>query len=219
MSLGSRVRVGGWICAKDLVLGPVCWVKMVHFWKPRQHAFWPSPECREPFSMLPRHALSCFMVWNAGVGPWWAATAEIFKGYGFKFHCLPTPTEHAKLLFTRQTSNVLSVTSEKLFQNMPLTTFSSFKSIKLVAQIGSPKHAPCAPRIELSFSCQKRGPKPDLHPRPPHLHHNVRNIIANTPGKLLAPEGSFWKSSFWQGFPPCPPGHLPSQTEYARVLS
>jgi len=30
------------------------------------------------------------MVWNAGVGPWWAATAEIFKGYGFKFHCLPT---------------------------------------------------------------------------------------------------------------------------------
>jgi len=91
---------------KDLVRGPVCWAKMVHFWKPRKHAFWPSPECREPFSMLPRHALSSFMVWNAGVGPWWAATAEIFKGYGFKSHCLPTPAEHAKLLFTRQTSNV-----------------------------------------------------------------------------------------------------------------
>jgi len=29
--------------------------------------------------MLPRHALSNFMVWNAGVGPWWAATAEILK--------------------------------------------------------------------------------------------------------------------------------------------
>ena len=57
-----------------------------------------------------------------------------------------------------------------------------------------------------AFPCQKGGPKPDLHPRPPHLHHNVRNIIANTPGKLLAPEGSFWKSLFWQGFPPCPPG-------------
>ena len=47
---------------KYLVRGPVCWAKMVHFWKPRQHAFWPSPECREPFSMLPRHALSSFMV-------------------------------------------------------------------------------------------------------------------------------------------------------------
>jgi hypothetical protein len=29
------------------------------------------------------------MVWNAGVGLWWAATAEIFKGCGFKLHCLP----------------------------------------------------------------------------------------------------------------------------------
>ena len=67
---------------KDLMRGPVCWAKMVHFWKPQKHAFWPSPECREPFSMLPTHTLSSFMVWNAGVGPWWAATAEIFKGYG-----------------------------------------------------------------------------------------------------------------------------------------
>ena len=25
---------------------------------------------------------------------------------------------------------------------------------------------------------------------------NVRNVIANAPGKLLAPEGSFWKSTF-----------------------
>jgi len=118
---------------KDLVREPVCWIKMVHFWKPRKHAFWPSPECREPFSMLPRHALPGIMVWNAGVGPWWAATAEIFKGYGFKFHCLPTPAKHAKLLFTRQTSNVLSVTSgvsqswqAAVFQNMPLTTFTNY---------------------------------------------------------------------------------------------
>ena len=46
---------------------------------PEYRAYWPSPEYREPFSMLPRHALSNFMVWNAVVGPWWAATAEIFK--------------------------------------------------------------------------------------------------------------------------------------------
>ena len=101
---------------KDLVRGPVCWAKMVNFWKPRKHAFWPSPECRKLFSMLPRHALSTFMVWNAGVGPWWAATTEIFKGYGFKFHCLPTPAEHAKLLFTRQTSNVPEHATDKSYQ-------------------------------------------------------------------------------------------------------
>ena len=76
--------------------------------------------------MLPRLALSSVMVWNAGVGPWWAATAEIFISYGFKFHCLSTPAELAKLLITRQTSNVHSVTSAALFQNMPLTTFSSY---------------------------------------------------------------------------------------------
>jgi hypothetical protein len=51
------------------------------------------------------------MVWNAGVGPWWAATAEIFISYGFKFHCLSTPAEHANLLITCQILNVLSVTS------------------------------------------------------------------------------------------------------------
>ena len=54
---------------------PVCWAKMVHFWKPWKHAFWPAPECWEPFSMLPRHVLSSIMVWNAGDGPWWAPTA------------------------------------------------------------------------------------------------------------------------------------------------
>ena len=75
----SKKKGGGNLPLKDLVHGPVCWAKMVHFWKPRKHAFWPSPECREPFSMLPRHALSSFMVWNAGFGPWWSATAEIKK--------------------------------------------------------------------------------------------------------------------------------------------
>jgi hypothetical protein len=30
--------------------------------------------------MIPRHALSSIMVWNTGVGPWWAATAvKMFK--------------------------------------------------------------------------------------------------------------------------------------------
>jgi len=56
--------------------------KWCNFWKPWKHAFWPSPECREPFSIRPRHALSSIMIWNAGDGPWWAPTAEIFKKQG-----------------------------------------------------------------------------------------------------------------------------------------
>ena len=32
---------------KDLLRGPVCWSKMVLFWKPWKHTFWPSPEYRE----------------------------------------------------------------------------------------------------------------------------------------------------------------------------
>jgi len=34
------------------------------------------PNCQETFSTLSRHALSSTMVWNAGVGPWWAATVQ-----------------------------------------------------------------------------------------------------------------------------------------------
>ena len=49
----------------------------------------------------------------------------------------------------------------------------------------------------------KRGvQKPDLDPRPPDLHQNVRNIIANTPGKLLAPEGSFFNPFSGRDFHP-----------------
>ena len=74
----KQKKGGGNLPLKDLVRWPVCWAKMVHFWKPWKHASWSPPECREPFIMLPRRALSSFMVWNAGVGPWWATTAEIF---------------------------------------------------------------------------------------------------------------------------------------------
>jgi hypothetical protein len=71
--------VVGKLPLKDLLRRPVCWASMVHFWKPWKQTFWPPPECREPFSMLPRHALSSIMVWNAGIGPWWVETAEIFR--------------------------------------------------------------------------------------------------------------------------------------------
>ena len=164
--------------------GPVCWAKMVHFWKPWKHASWPPPECREPFSMLPRHTLSSLMVWNAGAGPWWAATAEIFKIY----KSLISPSEHRLLRQTTpderynktQDKHIIVYIFNRAQQNnCDPKRFSGCRLIKT-----------------RTFSLTKGGTKPDLHPRPPDLHQNVPNIIANTPGKLLAPEGSFWKSTF-----------------------
>ena len=73
------------------------------------------------------------------------------------------------------------------------------------------------PDCKSHFSLPKGGPKPNLHPRPSD-HQNVPNMIANTPGKSMVPGRSFWKSTFWQGFPPCPLKHLPPQTECAGVL-
>ena len=126
---------------------------MVHFWKPWKHASWPPPECREPFSMLPRHALSSFIVWNAGVGPWWAATAEIFKGYGFKFHCLPTPAGPAMA---------------QLFQNMPLTTFIIHKTSR-ANRLPKPCTLCSSHRIELFPAEFERIPGPPPPPPPPGL--------------------------------------------------
>ena len=39
----SKKKGGGNLPLKDLEREPVCWAKMVHFWKPRKHAFWSSP--------------------------------------------------------------------------------------------------------------------------------------------------------------------------------
>jgi hypothetical protein len=73
------------------VRGSVCWAKMVHFWKPWKHAFWPPPECQEPFSMLLRHALSSIMVKNAGFGLWWAVTARFQKNISLWSYCSDQP--------------------------------------------------------------------------------------------------------------------------------
>ena len=109
----SKKMGGGNLPPKDLVRGPVCWAKMVHFWKPWKHASWPPPECREPFSMLPRHTLSSLMVWNAGAGPWWAATAEIFKIY----KSLISPSEQIPI-----------------WQTMPGELFNKTQIIKLMRE-------------------------------------------------------------------------------------
>jgi len=83
------------------------------------------------------------------------------KAMRFKFHCLPTPAKHAKLLFTRQTYNVLSTWHWQLLQ---------VKIKKTCRASRLPNHAPCsarAPRIESSFSRPKLSdyfldPRPDL---------------------------------------------------------
>jgi hypothetical protein len=81
--------------------GPVSWAKIVHFWKPWKHAFWPLPECQRPFSMRSRHVLFGIMVWNAGVGPWWAATAEIFKCHLLSTFAVDSFQGHNKPNLTR----------------------------------------------------------------------------------------------------------------------
>ena len=117
----SKQKKGGWIFAPKgkLVRGLVCWAKMVHFWKPWNHAFWPSPECREPFSMLPRHALSSFMVWNAGVGPWWQQQ--------LRFSALVSASEH-RLLWQRMPDELFNTTQPVRITREGLSIFVvSFK--------------------------------------------------------------------------------------------
>ena len=47
---------------KDKVRVPVCWAKIVHFWKPWKQAFWPSPECREP--PICSKGIPCQVLWS-----------------------------------------------------------------------------------------------------------------------------------------------------------
>ena len=48
--------------------GPNCWAKLVHFWKPWKHAFWPPSGCRESFSMLPSQGMPCQVLWSKMLG-------------------------------------------------------------------------------------------------------------------------------------------------------
>ena len=74
----SPSKEGAWAC----LLG-----KFGAFLETLENAFWPPSDCQETFSTLPRHALSRTMVWNAGVGPWWAATVK-------QHQALVSPSEH-----------------------------------------------------------------------------------------------------------------------------
>ena len=180
---------------------------MVHFWKPWKHAFWPPPGCRKSLSLLPGHALSSIMVWNAGDGPWWAATAEVN----------PNPCNiHTGLKHLFQWDQLIVCQSHSKSVKPHLQTYSSSSN--------SYRKNRFAPTWAVHFfhsfanSPAKGGPKLDRDPRPPDLHQNVPNIIANTPVKLMVPGRSFFKLSFWQGILPSTPGHLLPKTECAGVL-
>jgi hypothetical protein len=70
-------KKGGWKFASKGLGAWACLLgKFGAFLETLENAFWPPSDCQETFSTLPRHALSRTMVWNAGVGPWWAATVK-----------------------------------------------------------------------------------------------------------------------------------------------
>jgi hypothetical protein len=50
------------------------------------------------------------------------------------------------------------------------------------------------------------------------LNNKIVKLIAKNTPSCWHREGGFWKSTYWQIFPPCPPGHLPPQTDCAGVL-
>ena len=117
-----------------------------------------------------------------------AATADIFKS-----HQLATSHKRSiGSLGTIKTSKIFndnSPTKPRWATRVIAVDNYCYKCFKEpAAKTGSRIYAG---RKRLKFRCQKVGPKPDPDPRPPDLHQNVRNNIANTPGKLLAPEGSF----------------------------
>jgi hypothetical protein len=185
---------------KNWVRGPVCWAKMVHVWKPWRHTFWPSPECQKPFNMLSRQALSSIMVWIAGDGPWWAPAAEILKKQEYVLSCLATnPTWPDE--FVASILKIMTISpQEEPFQAMSSSCSKAFFTAHRKNQLGNPCILPKA--LNFTTSHAKGGLKPDLHPWPPDLNQKVPNIIADTLGKLMVPGRSFWKSTFWQGFPP-----------------
>jgi hypothetical protein len=129
--------------------------------------------------MLPRHAMSSIMVWNAGDGPWWAPTAEIKK-----FH----------LLSTSRRPLHQGAGQSKCGKSLCILLFWKYHSLP------------------------KGGPKSDLHPRPLDLCQNVPDNIANTPVDGTWEELLKLHCRNFQPISPCPPGHLPPQTECAGVL-
>jgi hypothetical protein len=98
--------------------------------------------------MLPRNALPSIVVCNAGLGSWWAVTAEVFN-----CHLIST----------------LAVDSSSASQS---SLFQQHKRHSL--QKTRPVSVKCGKSLcNSQFPCQKGGPEPDLHPRPPDLHWNA----------------------------------------------
>jgi hypothetical protein len=135
--------------------------------KPGITIFWPSPECWKPFSMLPRHALSSIMVWNAGDGLWWAPTDEIKKtsGSAQPLRAQSCSTNNSRRIFNE--TEPLRLTREA---NSYILVRITNMLIKFSKRDATPNGSAVVPDRKWHFSLPKGGPKPDLHPRTPDLH-------------------------------------------------
>jgi len=138
---------------------------MVHFWKPEKHAFRLPCGCQDCFSMLPGHALSSIIVWNAGDGPRWAATAV--KKQGYAFSCLTTnPTRPDD--FVASILNTMISCKEELCHFRPchrhvlkLLFYTAHHKIQLCNPCILPK------ALFFRISLPKGGRKLDFYPIPP----------------------------------------------------
>ena len=157
---------------------------------------WPLPECQGPLRIHPRDAVPSNMVWNAGGGCLWAATAGILKNYPLLTHFL----------------------KPNCFKKSQIITFTFLLSfVHRINQLGC--IGLCGFFIGLQISLPKGGVHhrtltPAQAPSP-----NRQDITSNVPEFPLALGRSFCKPTFWQGIIPSTAGHQPAQTECAGVLS
>jgi len=125
--------------------------------------------------------MPCQVLWSRMLGLGRGGQQQLPK----KHQALVSPSEYRLFqqtswqLWTRQTYTLLVCFRSSAKQTWPQTVQ------RLV------------PDCKSHFPLPKGGLKPDLHPRPPDLHQNVPQIIANTFGKLMVPGRSLWKSTFW----------------------
>ena len=102
------------------------------------------------------------MVWNAGDGPWWAATAEIFKKQGFVLSCLTAnPTRPDVFVASKLNNDDLTSGFQTLRLSLFKTSIINCSSQKSALQSMHPAQS-------LGFFCSspaKRGSKTGPSPK------------------------------------------------------
>ena len=174
---------------------------MVHFWKPWKHAFWLSPECQEPFSMLSRHALSSIY----GLECWrWAVVGT--DSWKWKKTRICAQLSIYKSDSTKWLEILTSSPQEELERaGMP-------QNVKISFAI----HTFRSKRMFLVMSLPKGGPKPDLHPRP---SQKCPQNYCKHPWQVDGTREELLEIHFLQGFPPIStlPTWAPPATNWVAV--